>query len=126
MFVRHAHPTDCFYLFNMMRCLARHNNSTDSFHITQLELQNKLFQRKEHQVLVVEQDHSLEGYISFNIIPENESSAALAIISELYIGDCDTNRKEEITQALLSAISKEARKYRCMDIRWKVSSKGHK
>ncbi|WP_444894365.1 hypothetical protein ACJJIE_09080 [Microbulbifer sp. TRSA001] len=73
----------------------------------------------------MEQDHILEGYISFNIIPENESSAAWAIISELYIGDCDTNRKEEITQALLSAIAKEARKYHCTDIRWKISSKGH-
>ncbi|WP_444935502.1 hypothetical protein ACJJIW_14075 [Microbulbifer sp. JMSA004] len=77
-------------------------------------------------MLVVEQDHNLEGYISFNIIPESESSAAWAIISELYIEDCDTNRKEEITQALLSAIAKEARKYRCIEIRWKVSSKGHK
>jgi len=120
MKVRQAQETDCDDVLRLMMELAEFEGYADQFVVTKAELNNRLFNNKDFNVLVAESENAITGILVYYTLPFTYDLKPWFYIKELFV---DANfRSAGVGKQLMLGLAKEAKQQGCTKIRWDVLS----
>ena len=122
--IRHAEINDSMELLSLMRGLAEFEGYIDQFCVTLTELKDRLFTRRDFNVLVADHQGSIVGMIVYYDLPFTWDLRPWVHIKELYV---ETEfRSEGVGKKLMVHLSRECSDRGVSKIKWDVLESNHK
>ncbi len=118
--IRKALPSDCDKLLQMMIKLAEFEGYLKDFSVTRSELEKRLFQKKDFQVLIAQANGSVAGMLVYYWLPFSYDLKPWAYMKELFVED--DYRSMGLGKMLMKNFARECVKNGCSKIRWDVLS----